>query len=83
MMAPGFKIKKMWAFIATEPDGTEGVCALRVGNDWMPMVAADQDRVESLKVAAQQIANHSGATIQLVEFDVRRNVERIHPRSKK
>lgn len=67
------KINKLYAFIATEPDGGEGIVAFQNPKDgmYMPMVGADRARVESFKDKAQQIGEQLGCDIKLVEFDNR------------
>jgi len=57
----GFKITKIYAFIATDPmDGDEGVIAFQ--NDdgpMMPMIGADMTRLNDLRVIADQIAENA------------------------
>lgn len=74
-----FKMEKLHAFIATENDGTEGVVAMYTGIGWMPMVAADFERVQSLKPKALEIARATGKRIVLAEFSVRTDIEEIDP----
>jgi ABC-type branched-subunit amino acid transport system ATPase component len=76
-MSPGFKITEMFAFIATEKDGTEGVMGMMSENGWVPLVGADMDRVESIKPIVQGIAQSSGVNITLAKFSVRENLEVI------
>lgn len=80
-MAEPLKIDIMYAFIAEEPDGSEGVTAFQSNKGlWMPMVGADIARIESLKEIAQQLANASKCKIRLCRFIVREEVEEISPR---
>ncbi len=81
------KIEEMYAYIAHEegdPDD-EGVCAFKVPamgfekEQWMPMVGADEERMMSLKLTAQGIANITGQKITLVKFSVRTELETIIP----
>ena len=79
-MKPGFRITKVWVFVAIDGDDEEGVCAFMMPNGmWMPMVAADEARLEDLMAEAQHIANHSGKTIRLVRLDTRSEVKVIEP----
>lgn len=71
-------IDRLWAWIATEEDGTEGVAAF-LGTDgmWMPMIAADRDRVESLRPMADVIAQATGRPLQLRRYDCRTDLETL------
>ena len=71
------RIDQMFAFIAKDHDGTEGVCAMLVDGTWMPMVGADVARVESLKPIAQDLARQGGCDITLAVFSGRKDVEVI------
>ena len=70
-------IDTIYAFIATEDDGNEGITGFYYSNSWMPMVCADMSRVKSLRPIAQKIASQSGKTVKLVHFSVRTEVEII------
>lgn len=75
------RIEKMYAFIAVDPvDGTEGVCSIMMQGNYMPLVGADMERVDSLKPHAQRIANVSGAEIKLCYFSKRIELEVIKPK---
>jgi hypothetical protein len=78
------KIDRMFAFVAIDFAGDEGLCAFldRSSGSWMPMVGADMRRVESLRAEAQAIANLSGKTIEVLEFSVRKTITTIIPRGK-
>lgn len=67
-------IDKLYAFIGSDETG-EGLISMQLGNTHMPLVAADMERVESLRVYAQQVALISGKIIKLVEFSVRTELE--------
>lgn len=79
-----FYIGKLFAFISTDEQGNEGVCAFfdRYSGTMLPMIGADMDRVESLRPLAQQLAQEYAKTkrkISLVVFETRREVEEIKP----
>lgn len=74
-MKPGFKIKTIHAFIATEDDGTEGIIGMQTPDGWMPFVAADSDRLESLRPYAIEIAKAAGTRVTIAEFSIRKDVE--------
>lgn len=76
----GFKITKLWAFIAVDPnDGDEGLPAMNVKGQWIPMVAADEKRIESLRELAAEMAKSSGSKIRLVRFDNATELETFEP----
>jgi hypothetical protein len=68
----GQVIERLYAWIATEPDGGEGLCAMRLGDTMMPLVGADRERIESLGPHAAIVARASGCPVRLVEFSTRR-----------
>ena len=73
------QISEIYAFIAEDsgPDD-EGVVAFNPGGrGWMPMVAADRARVDSLRPMAAAIAKTTGQKIHLVRFSTREVLEEI------
>jgi hypothetical protein len=75
------RIDEIFAFIVTDTDGTEGVAAFLApkSGGWMPMVAADRARVDSLMPMARDLARHGGVTIRLTRFSTREILEEIKP----
>lgn len=71
-------IDTLTAFIAVDEEG-EGVMAFRGPGGWMPMVAADEERLESMRPLAQEIATASGRRCVVARFSVREDVEVIEP----
>ncbi len=71
------KITELYAFIAEEGPDDEGIVAMKIGDNWVPMVGADMDRIDSLKPIATKIANHYGKKITLAKFSTRTDVEVI------
>jgi hypothetical protein len=71
-------IQELFAFISD--DNGEGVAAY-LGPDgiWMPMVGADQARVDSLRPMAQELAKMSGVKVTLARFSTRENIEDFEP----
>jgi hypothetical protein len=76
------RIDQIFAFIVADagPDD-EGIAGFLSGQGWLPMVAADSGRVDSLRAIAQRIANQ-GKPVALVKFSVREVVEVIGPETK-
>jgi hypothetical protein len=57
----------MFAYIATEADGGEGIPAFRLGATMFPMVGADMARMDSMRPQAELLAA-MGMPIKLVKF---------------
>ena len=64
------RIDELWAFVSVDEDGDEGICAFSPPGSqlMMTMVAADKNRVESLKPIAKDLAKKAKMTIRLVRF---------------
>lgn len=73
------KVTEVYAFLAVDTDGAEGVPAAELGDMVMPLIAADADRLESLRPMAQSLASSYGMKITVVRFTNREDVETIHP----
>jgi hypothetical protein len=68
----------MWAYLSVDQTGNEGIIAsyLQEQEAWMPLVAADEDRVRSLRPWAM-VSVKAGYTVKLVKFSVREDVETL------
>jgi len=66
-MSPPLKIDALYAWIATDSRGGEGIPALSTPLGEMPMIGADRDRIESLRPHAMKVAGQ-GYTVRLVAF---------------
>lgn len=81
MTAPSV-ITEMWAWISTNPEG-EGVLAVQAIIDgeltWMPLIGADQERMNSLRPQAITIANRERWTIKLIHLSTREDLETYTP----
>lgn len=72
------KIEVIYAFISIdEGPEDEGIVAARMGDAWMPLVGADEDRIESLKPLAIDIAQVTGKRIVLARFSNREDLEEV------
>jgi hypothetical protein len=71
------KIDSMYAFIAKDKEGEEGVVGMKTHDGWIPMVGADMDRVNSLMPIAKMIAEQTGVTIKLYLFTGRTEITEI------
>jgi hypothetical protein len=71
----GQSIDALYAWVATEPDGGEGVCSAQLGDLHMPLVGADMDRIKSLRSYAEAVRAATGYPVRLVRFSRREDLE--------
>lgn len=65
-------ITELWAFVSVDPiDGNEGVCAAKMGDMFMPLVAADRTRMRQYYALARKIATATGRKVRLVRLTCR------------
>ena len=76
-----YRIRTLHVFTSIGADGDEGVVAFwDPTRGWMPLVAADERRLESFRPMAQAIADKSGRHIMLARFTVREELDTIIPK---
>ena len=73
----GQTIDALYAWVATEPDGGEGVCSAQIGDIHFPLVGADIDRIKSLRSHAELIHRATGYPVHLVRFSRREDLEEL------
>jgi predicted pyridoxine 5'-phosphate oxidase superfamily flavin-nucleotide-binding protein len=75
------RIDALWAFISVDKDGHEGVIAAPLGNmGTVPLVAADEARLQSLMPIARQICDALGTTVRLIKLTTREEIAVLNPR---
>lgn len=74
------RIDTIYAFISSDETG-EGVCGMPLpnGSGILPMIAADEKRLESLRPIAQMLASFTKKKIKLIKLSVREDLETIEP----
>lgn len=72
------RINQLWAVLSSDETG-EGVCAIPFGGTMLPLIAADEARLESFLPIAHQIATESGKKVKIVRFTVREEIMEIEP----
>lgn len=74
------RIETVFAFVVIDTDGTEGIPAVR-GPDGMamPLVAADPERLASLRPVAQLMAMRLGKRVELIRFTTRTHLDWLEP----
>jgi hypothetical protein len=70
-MSPAPRIDAIYAWVCTEADGSEGIpaCALPGSDGPLPLIGADQARIQSLRPWALAVAVEMGLPVKLVRFD--------------
>lgn len=61
----GVKISSLYAWIATDPEGNEGICTTTSGT---PMVGADRDHLAGLRHYAEATRKATGWPVRLKMF---------------
>lgn len=64
----GQKIETLYAWVATEEDGGEGLMAARIGDVWLPMIGADRARIDVLRPTVEKIVAETGRPARLIQF---------------
>lgn len=80
---PGFRITTIHAITAIGPDDEEGVPAFMSALGPIPMIAANEERLESLKEKAQELADMDGVDFKITRFSVREDIGEIKSRKPK
>lgn len=62
----GFVVDELFACIATDEDGDEGVMAAQLGDTWLPLVAADLIRIQQYI----PVANATGVDYKIKHFQL-------------
>jgi hypothetical protein len=70
-------IDALYAWVATEPDGGEGVCSAQIGDTHFPLVGADIDRAKSYRPYAELARKATGYPVRLVRFALREDLEEL------
>lgn len=64
----GFIVDELFAFIATDDDGDEGVMAAMMDGTWYPLVAADLVRAQQFTPLANAVSKEAGVEYKLKHF---------------
>ena len=76
---PPMRVNHMWAFLAVDDEGNEGIVAARLEGTWFPLIAADEERLEQLRSVARHTAAIVKKQVQLVKFTERVELEIVKP----
>jgi hypothetical protein len=74
------RIDHLWAFLSVD-EGGEGVIGAPLARSSLsiPMVAADEARLDSLIPLAKKISDQLNIKVRLVKFTVREEIEEYNP----
>jgi hypothetical protein len=72
----------LYAFVATEKDGTEGIPSMTIGNQHFMMATMDEKILANMRRAAVKLAGISGVSIRLVKFTDGEIIEHFQPAEK-
>ena len=72
------KIDKMYAFVAEDKNGDEGVIGMQTNSGWMPLVGADMKRINSLIPIVQNIVNQTNHPVKILMFSDRKEIDEIN-----
>lgn len=64
------KIEELYAFVSYNKDDPtdEGLMAMRLGDQWIPLIGADMKRVEHLKKHAEITSTFSNKPYKILHF---------------
>ncbi len=72
------RIDSVWAFLSADEVGNEVAMGCEVdGIGWVPLIAADEERLASLRRIAKQLAREEQLKVRLVKFTTREDLETI------
>lgn len=79
-MTPGLRVHQIWAFVAQDASGDEGICGFvdPTTGFLMPMICADRARVDALRTLAKAIGRTTERKIVLRHFENWKDTEVIH-----
>ncbi len=74
---PGFRITEIYAALCVGDDDEEGVPAVQLGPMALPLIAADERRLDWLRRAARDVVIEMGVRVEIVKFTTRETTEVI------
>ncbi|MFA6972511.1 MAG: hypothetical protein WC208_14095 [Gallionella sp.] len=67
-------INEIFAFVATETDGSEGIIGMNLDGQWFPLVGANMARVNSLYPVAKEIQLRTGRPFRVLKFSNKQDI---------
>ena len=62
------RITEIFAFVAKDKDGHEGIMGFKGPDGWMPLIGADLERVDQLVPIADKITTSTGQKYEIRYF---------------
>ena len=70
------RIDNVWVFVSRDENGNEGVIAAPTALGVMPLIAADSERLESLRPLAKSLVDKvPGKKVALIKLTTREEIE--------
>jgi hypothetical protein len=73
-------IDTIWCAVSVDDDGTEGVCAVNMNGQWLPLVAADEKRLEFIRQQAAMISRRDQRLVRVIKLTTRTEIEKFDGR---
>lgn len=70
-------IDQMYAFVATDKNGDEGIIGMNTADGWLPLVGADMERIDSLKRIAREAGIQAQVKVKLIKFSAMEVLEEL------
>jgi hypothetical protein len=61
--------------VSVDDDGSEGLCAIRTDSGWLPLIAADEKRLEFIIEQARLLANAQQRIIRVAKMSTREEIQ--------
>jgi hypothetical protein len=72
------QIDQLWLVVSVDAnDANEGVCAAMVNGVMMPLIAADEKRLDQIKTLALAVKRKTGMKLKLIRFSQREEIGEI------
>lgn len=76
---PKLVISDIYAYLSVDEDGNEGLIGELINGAWMPFVACDKARLDSLEPIAQRVAQRTGRPVRLIHLSTRTEIKTLDP----
>lgn len=73
-------VDKVWMAVSVDDDGTEGICATMINGQWLPLLAADEERLPFIMDQARMIASTQKRLVRIIRLHSREEVGLIDGR---
>jgi hypothetical protein len=74
------RIDAVWMAVSVDDDGTEGLCATLIDGAWIPLLAADKERLPFILEQARGVAKRDQRLVRIVRLHARTEIEQIDGR---